>query len=80
MSKYTPNDFSIKQIKKDSKKLKKELNIFLSEARNIIIKKYTDFKGWEDLQHYFKKNDCIDHVLKYKDSNSQQPRPEGRSL
>lgn len=74
MSKYTPNGFSIKQIKKDSKKLKKELNISLSEARNIIVKKYTDFKSWEDLQHYFKKNDCIDHVLKYKDSNDENQK------
>lgn len=74
MSKYTPNGFSIKQIKKDSKKLKKELNISLSEARNIIIKKYTDFKSWEDLQHYFKKNDCVDHVLKYKDSNNENQK------
>lgn len=69
MSKYTPNGLSILQIKKDAKKLKKESNISLSEARNQIIQNYTDFNSWNDMMKYFSKFGSINNVFKLKNPN-----------
>jgi hypothetical protein len=46
---YTPNGLSISQLKKDAKKIKKELNIPLNSAQQIIVKNKTNYKSWHNM-------------------------------
>lgn len=72
MKDYTPNGLSVSQLKKDAKKLKKALNIKLSEAQKIIVKEKTNFNTWESMIN------AIDNVngsigkLSYLDINKQK--------
>lgn len=49
MLKYTSNKLSIEQLKKDAKKLKKEKNIPLYEAQNLIAIEKTNYSSWKKM-------------------------------